>query len=192
MLGSPRLIISVHSNPFLYRVTSRVCVVPFCKPAISASNDEQLDAFDDVEEMIEQHLLSSAVGWIIQQTKVVHDREKKRDVKQKLRSMFKGRSLMNWSIVVLATNEVSLINYPYTFNLFCRQSNVIYFFVKQLLAAAGREDLKDPMMKFLSGLGSTVAISENAGVVRQTVLDILSAVQDMPKHEVCQFPMYSN
>ena len=48
---------------------SRVCVVPFSKPSIAATTDDQLDAFDDIDEMIDQNLPSQGFGWIIQQKK---------------------------------------------------------------------------------------------------------------------------
>lgn len=49
------------------QVMSRVCVVPFNNLSIAATTNDQLDAFDDINEMIDQNLPSQALGWIIQQ-----------------------------------------------------------------------------------------------------------------------------
>ena len=46
---------------------SRVCVVPFSMPSIAATMDEQLDAFEQMEDMVDQSAPSQALGWIIQQ-----------------------------------------------------------------------------------------------------------------------------
>ena len=60
----------------IYRVQSRVCVVPFNKPSIFAVTDDQVDAFDDVDELIDENLLCQGLGWIIRQAKLVHNKQK--------------------------------------------------------------------------------------------------------------------
>ena len=67
---------------------STVCVVPFSKPSIVATTDDQLDAFDDIDEMIDQNLPSQALGWIIQQKSVLHDKGQLQSFKQKLKGVF--------------------------------------------------------------------------------------------------------
>ena len=41
---------------------SRVCVIPFTKPIISPATDEEQDAFDDIEDMVQNGLLSSSIA----------------------------------------------------------------------------------------------------------------------------------
>ena len=43
--------------------------MPFSMPTIAATTDEQLDAFEQVDDMIDQSTPSQALGWIIQQKK---------------------------------------------------------------------------------------------------------------------------
>lgn len=88
---------------FGYRVMSRVCVVPFLKPSITAATDRELDAFDDLDEMIEEGIPTQALGWIIRQKDYLHDNKEARDMKHRLKDTFQGRSLMNWAVVSLAT-----------------------------------------------------------------------------------------
>lgn len=85
---------------------SRVCVVPFSKPSIAAITDEQLDAFDELDDMIDQSAPSQALGWIIQQKSLLHDKDRLRDMKKRLRGAFQGRTQMNWALVALTTTEV--------------------------------------------------------------------------------------
>lgn len=85
---------------------SRVSILPFSKPWIAATTDEQQDAFETIDEMMEGHLLSQAIGWIIKQKKVLGDKEELRGMKRKLRSAFQGRSLSNWALVALSTEKV--------------------------------------------------------------------------------------
>ena len=108
----------------LYRVMSRVCVVPFCKPSIAPITDEQDDAFDDIERMIEENLLSQALGWVIKQASTVHNREQLRTMKQKLRRVFQGRCLMNWALVTLTTTKVG--NQPLARQYWLQSNNIKY------------------------------------------------------------------
>ncbi len=94
----------------LYRVLSRVCVVPFTKPSISPTTDEQQDAFDDLDDILEGGLLSSVYGWVIQQRRVLEDKERIRDMKRQLRAHFAGRSALNWSLVVTCLQQVRWID----------------------------------------------------------------------------------
>ena len=104
---------------FLYSVRSRVCIVPFSAPMIAASTGDQLAAFDDVLEMVEQNLLSQALGWIIRQATTVCDMEQLWNAMDKLENAFQGRALMNWGLVALTTSKVSMITTAYKNACFC-------------------------------------------------------------------------
>ena len=80
--------------------------MPFNKPSIAATSDEGLQAFNDLDDMIDENLLSQALGWIIKKRAIINDKAKLRGMKQKLIKAFEGRALINWALVGLATNEV--------------------------------------------------------------------------------------
>ena len=87
--------------------------MPFTKPSITPESDDQVDAFDDLEEMIEAKRLSVAVGWIISMNRKVHDKPALQEVKRSLKSAFTGRTLDNWTTVALCTYEVVHIHVEY-------------------------------------------------------------------------------
>ena len=47
------------------RVITRATVIPFREPSISPNNEEEEDAFTELEELILSGELSRAVGWAI-------------------------------------------------------------------------------------------------------------------------------
>ena len=92
-----------------------MCVVPFSKPSIAAVSADELEAFDEIDEMIDSNLLCQALGWIIKQKGTIHNKQKLRATKQKLLKTFTGRALANWALVALSTQEVRYYTYYYTY-----------------------------------------------------------------------------
>lgn len=89
---------------------SRVCVIPFSKPSIAPESEDQEEAFEIVDELIDNQQLSQAVGWIISLSEAVNSKQQLKEMKEKLRDSFKGRCLMNWSLVALTTTKVNLFS----------------------------------------------------------------------------------
>jgi hypothetical protein len=89
------------------RVLSRVCILPFKKPTIAPSTDEEQDAFDYLEELIESQAISSSIGWIIRQGNILKDKEEMKSMKSHLRRYYKGRSITNWSLLALCAKQVN-------------------------------------------------------------------------------------
>lgn len=57
----------------------------------------------------------------------------------------------------------------------------------EILNEACRPDLIDPVLDFLTILGTLSITTTNSDVIQQTVRDILVEVKGMPKHEVCMY-----
>ena len=54
---------------------SRMCIIPFSKPSIAPHTDDEYSAFNEVNDMLECGQLSSVVGWVITQNKVMMSKE---------------------------------------------------------------------------------------------------------------------
>ena len=57
------------------RVRTRVCCIPFHKPAIQSTNPEQQDAFDELEELVSSGSFSCLFGWLVEQRKCLTDKQ---------------------------------------------------------------------------------------------------------------------
>ena len=88
---------------FLFRVS---CIIPFVKPSVSPETDDDQQLFDKLEEMLEEKIASSAIGWAIQQQKLFKDKEKLHKLKKDLRPSCTGRTNHNWALVLLCAEEV--------------------------------------------------------------------------------------
>lgn len=80
--------------------------MPFSKPSIAPKSEEQISAFEDLEEMLDDGRLSSAIGWIIRQKEVLGDKQLLKAVRRQLVHSMEGRCLTNWTVVVHAAIEV--------------------------------------------------------------------------------------
>ena len=68
------------------RVVTRATVIPFREPSISPNNEEEEDAFTELEELILSGELSRAVGRAIQQRQVLlSNKETLKSLKERLR-----------------------------------------------------------------------------------------------------------
>ena len=93
------------------RVTSRTCIVPFTMPTVSPQNEEQQEAFDTLDDILEDKQPSAAVCWAIQQHAVVTQKHEIRQMKQSLQGSFKGRAQRNWALLTLCGKQVcTLVN----------------------------------------------------------------------------------
>lgn len=89
------------------RVRTRVCCIPFHKPAIQPTNPEQQDAFDELEELVSSGSLSCLFGWLVEQRKCLTDKQLTREMCKKLRGSFSGRSLENWTLLMVCVSQVN-------------------------------------------------------------------------------------
>lgn len=97
---------SVCYSSSVYRVQSRVCVIPFTKPSISPTTEEQQLKFDELEDMLVGGELSSLCGWVIKQIAVLEDKEQFKEMRKTLRPFFQGRSVLNWTFVAICLKQV--------------------------------------------------------------------------------------
>ena len=93
-------------HTLLNRVLSRVCVIPFVKPSVDPETEEEHDAYDDIEEILQTNVLSSLIGWVITLGNILRDKGVIKSVKDDLRRHFKGRGLTNWSLLLTCTRQV--------------------------------------------------------------------------------------
>ncbi len=84
-------------------------LVPFVKPSTAPVTDEQQDAYNKMDDMIDEGVLSSVCGWAIRQRQIVANKEKLKARKSHLRHHFKGRSVLNWTLVAVCLEQVRLI-----------------------------------------------------------------------------------
>ena len=78
-------------------------MIPFKEPSIGPSNEDKQDTFTEFECLISSGVMSSMVGWAIQQGKAVTDQEGRDEVvaiKDTLRGVYSGRSCQNWALLL--------------------------------------------------------------------------------------------
>lgn len=92
---------------------SRLCLIPFTKPAVAPVTEDEHLAFDELEDVLEDQELSSAIGWAIQLKSLLVCKEEVRLVKVLLRDSFQGRSAHNWSLLLLCAKQVNFIHVVY-------------------------------------------------------------------------------
>lgn len=91
------------------RVQSRLCIIPFTKPSIAPTTEEQQEAFDELDDILIGGELSSVCGWAIKQKVSLEDKEKFKAMKLTLRPHFQGRSVLNWAYLAICLKEVSIL-----------------------------------------------------------------------------------
>ena len=90
----------------------QVCIIPFHKPSIVAITPTEQEAFDDLDELLNEGSLSGVLGWLVRQHSVLTDTMKIKQMKLKLSDYFSGRSLSNWALLLLCTQQVCHISIP--------------------------------------------------------------------------------
>ena len=78
-----------------------MCVVPFSKPSIAPSTDQEQEAFEELEDMLSEGTLSSVCGWAISLEKVLVNKEKVREMKSVVREHLEGRFASNWTLLAV-------------------------------------------------------------------------------------------
>lgn len=73
-----------------------------------ASSQDKHQSFDELEDVLEDQELSSAIGWAIQLKILLVCKEEVRHVKALLTGSFQGCSAVNWSLLVLCGKQVKL------------------------------------------------------------------------------------
>ena len=77
-------------------------------------SEEEEDAFDELKDLVSTNRLSAAVGWAIQLRKeVLLNGDQIRELKRELYGSFRGRSAMNWAILLFFAEKV-LTHHCYT------------------------------------------------------------------------------
>ena len=80
--------------------------MPFSKPSIAPSNDQEQEAYEELEDMLCEGTLSSVFGWAISLEKVLTNREKIREMKSVVREHFEGRFASNWTLLAICIKLV--------------------------------------------------------------------------------------
>ena len=81
-------------------------MVPFSKPTVAPQNEEQQEAFDELDEMLEGKNPSNAVCWAIQQGNILVDKAELQEMRRLLKGVFKGRSQRNWALLTICAKQV--------------------------------------------------------------------------------------
>lgn len=88
------------------RVQSRLCIIPFKKPSIAPTTEDQQTAFDELDDILMSGELSSVCGWAIKQREILEEKDKFKAMKAILRPHFEGRSVLNWAYIGICLKEV--------------------------------------------------------------------------------------
>ena len=81
----------LHPDISTCRAPSRVCTIPFSKPAVSPTTEDEHLVFDVLEDAVEDHAFSAAVGWTTPLRSKLLDKEEVRRVRALLAgAFFKG------------------------------------------------------------------------------------------------------
>ena len=90
-------------------------MIPFSEPSVAPDTDEEEEAFTEFEDLILSGEVSSAIGWAIKQRQVLLDDRGSsavKELKERLRGIFHGRTCQNWAVLLFFLKEVcSVINY---------------------------------------------------------------------------------
>ena len=90
---------------------TRATVIPFKEPQIGPVSEDEDDTFAEFESLLSSGVLSSMVGWAIQQGKTVATTDGKEEVlelKESIRGIFQGRNCQNWALLLFFVKEVGL------------------------------------------------------------------------------------
>jgi hypothetical protein len=87
-------------------VLSKVSIAPFLKPSIASIPDEQQQAYEELEDMLTEGMLSSVCGWAIKQEEMLLKQAEVKHMKALLRLHFQGRSATNWTFLAICLKQV--------------------------------------------------------------------------------------
>ena len=80
---------------------SRAVVVEFKSPSVAPENDEEEDAFSDLDALVASGLMSSAIGWAISVGEnLKQHREEMLSFSDTLKGSFGGRMRKNWATIL--------------------------------------------------------------------------------------------
>ena len=80
-------------------------------PTITPQTEEQQVTFDELDDLLDDGKLSSAIGWAIEQHSVLSDKQEVRLMKKQLQgSSFQGRSRGNWALLTITAKQVYLMH----------------------------------------------------------------------------------
>lgn len=84
-----------------------MCSIPFSKPGVQPTTKEEQDAFDTLDDMMTSGDLSCLFGWLVNQRKCLSDKSLLREMSKKLQANFTGRSLENWTLLMVCVSQVN-------------------------------------------------------------------------------------
>ena len=83
-------------------------MISFTAPAVAPINDEEEEAFTELDELVQSGEPSKAIGWAISQGKLLMDeRDALKDMKKRLQGTFHGRTCHNWAVLLFFVRQVS-------------------------------------------------------------------------------------
>lgn len=82
--------------------------MPFKTPKVAPISEEQQEAYDELDDLLDDRKPSSAIGWAIRQQSLLSSKEPVRCMKKLLHGSFVGRSRQNWALLTLCAQEVSM------------------------------------------------------------------------------------
>lgn len=99
-------ICNTFTQHYTCRVLSKVSIAPFLKPSIASIPDEQQQAYEELEDMLTEGMLSSVCGWAIKQEEMLLKQAEVKHMKALLRLHFQGRSATNWTFLAICLKQV--------------------------------------------------------------------------------------
>ena len=110
-----------------------MCSVLFKKPAVQPTTLEQQEAFDKLEEPVSNGDLSRMFVWLVKQRKYLSDKKLLKDVRIKLQGKFSGRTLENWSLLLVWVSKVNFYyaNCHHVVLCSCYQKQIQWKILKQ-------------------------------------------------------------
>ena len=158
-------------------------MVPFLTPTVAPQNEVQQEAFDALDEILEEKSPSRAVCWAIKQHKIITDKKELQEVRQLLQGAYKGRALRNWTLVTICAKQVWCVG--------CYMMQMLATFYNfQLLIEAEFSHLVEDLIGFVKGLGNSPNPTDSskeathATVVLQAVEDLLEVANNQRLHKV--------
>ena len=82
---------------------------PFTKLSVAPESDDDQIAFDELEDIREDHELSSIVGWAIKIRALLMSKEEVRDMRALFKGSLQGRSAQNWAFLLSCAKQVRVL-----------------------------------------------------------------------------------
>ena len=80
----------------------------FLKPAVAPVNDEEQEAFDTLDDLLDENKPATAICWAVQQHEMLTDKTELQVMRHLLHGAFKGRMQRNWALLTICAKQVKL------------------------------------------------------------------------------------